>query len=86
MTPQEAEMLVRHIQKLEEENQRLKSLSDFSNINRFELINHTGGDIPVSQGRGRIVVLFPCPIIEFSIQDEGRTLKIFITNDTKRSN
>lgn len=73
-------MLVTHIQKLEKENQELRSQAiDFKSITRFELINHTGGDISVSSGKGRVVVLFPCPVIEASVQDEGKTLKIFLT-------
>jgi succinylglutamate desuccinylase len=80
MTALEANMLVTHIQKLEKENQELKSqVIDFKSITRFELINHTGGDISVIQKQGRVLVLFPCPVVEASVQDENKTLKIFLT-------
>jgi hypothetical protein len=42
-------------------------------INRFEVIDHT------SKKRGRIVVEYNINV-ELSLQDENRTLKVFLTD------
>lgn len=45
--------------------------------NRFEVIDHTK---PLEEGGGRLVVVpqDTGKVIDYSIQDEGRTLKVFI--------
>lgn len=46
-------------------------------INRVEVIDHT---LPLEQGGGRAYVKWQDGInVELQLQDEGRTLKIFIT-------
>lgn len=48
---------------------------DTSRVNRVEVINHT------SKGAGRDYVFWPRDIeiqVEVALQDDGRTLKIFI--------
>lgn len=45
-------------------------------VTRFEVIDHS------SKKRGRIVVEYGVAV-EASIQDEGRTLKIFLTDSKK---
>ncbi len=41
-------------------------------VTRFEVIDHR------EKGEGRIFVAWPCKI-ELSYQDDGRTLKVFVT-------
>jgi len=45
-------------------------------VTRFEVIDHS------SKKRGRIVVEYGVKV-EASVQDEGRTLKIFLTDSKK---
>ena len=51
---------------------------DETKINRIEIINHASNDHPI----GRLLVLykemFDFEGVEISIQDGGRTLKIFL--------
>ena len=49
-------------------------------VTRFEVINHT------STGEGRAYIKYGNLEIEFSIQDEGRTLKVFITENEDDEN
>lgn len=77
MTAQEAEMLMRLIQKLEEENKQLKD--DLTKITRFELINHSTKLITLVGEVGRVLVIKSPFTIEISRQDEGKTLKVFLS-------
>lgn len=48
-------------------------------VNRVEVINHTK---PIEEGGGRAYVFWEDKAkVELSLQDGGRTLKIFISND-----
>jgi len=47
-------------------------------VNRFEVIDHT------SKKMGRIVVKYGVDI-DFSIQDDGKTMKIFLTDKVTNS-
>jgi hypothetical protein len=47
---------------------------DTSKVSRFEVIDHS---IPLEEGGGRTLVLYGVRV-EAQLQDEGRTLKIFI--------
>lgn len=77
MTAQEAEMLMRLIQKLEEENKQLKA--DLTKITRFELINHSTKLASHLGCTGRVLVIKSPFTIETSRQDEGKTLKVFLS-------
>ena len=46
-------------------------------VTRLEIINHQ--DRPI----GRVFTKYDCNNIELSLQDDGKTLKIFINNDRK---
>ena len=46
---------------------------EVKNVTRFEVIDHT------RKGRGRIVVEYGV-MVEVSIQDDGKTMKIFLTD------
>jgi hypothetical protein len=48
----------------------------FPEVTRFEVIDHT------SKARGRVVVEYGVKV-EVSIQDDGRTMKVFLTNRKK---
>lgn len=49
-----------------------------SKVNRVEVINHTK---PIEEGGGRAYVFWEDKAkVELSLQDDGRTLKIFISN------
>jgi len=53
---------------------------DTSKINRVEVINHTK---PLEEGGGRAYVYWDTKNkskVELSVQDDSRTLKIFITD------
>lgn len=52
----------------------LDMVLDTSNVTRLEVIDHTK---PVEEGGGRILVRNDVSIT-YAIQDEGRTLKVFI--------
>jgi len=53
---------------------------DTSRVTRFEVIDHTDGDfVFYASGPGRSVVGNGVTV-ELSLQDEGRTLKVFLTN------
>jgi hypothetical protein len=60
---------------------------DLSAVTRFEVIDHTGRKPPVrgTEGPGVIVVAYGVSV-ELSLQDAGRTLKVFLgelgTGDT----
>ena len=45
-------------------------------VTRIEVIDHQGQE-------GRVYVKRDCKKVELSIQDEGRTLKVFISKDIK---
>ena len=51
---------------------------DSDKINRIEVINHAKNDKPI----GRLLVLYKelghFEEVEFSVQDDGQTLKIFL--------
>ena len=50
---------------------------DLTKVNRVEVIDHTK---PVEQGGGRAYVFWEDKAkVEISIQDDGRTLKVFIS-------
>jgi hypothetical protein len=49
----------------------------YEKISRFEVIDHT------RKRRGRIVVEYGVQV-EMSIQDDGRTMKIFLTDKKKK--
>lgn len=52
---------------------------DTTRINRVEIINHT---VPLEEGGGRAYVYWDTKNksnIELSVQDSGKTLKIFIS-------
>ena len=53
-----------------------EDIIDESIITRVEVIDHQGG-------QGRVFVKHNCQEVELSIQDEGRTLKVFISNTKK---
>ena len=57
-----------------------------NNITRLELINHS----KIKHAIGRLISLYKSEkdfnSVYFSIQDNGRTLKIFISNDEVRRN
>ena len=48
-------------------------MTDVSKVTRFEVIDHLDGD-------GRVMVrrLAPDAAVELSLQDDGRTLKVFL--------
>ena len=46
--------------------------AEYKNVNRIEVINHSGA------GEGREYVKKRISIDEFSLQDDGKTLKIFL--------
>lgn len=48
-------------------------------VTRFEVINHTGW---AGEKQGRVLVKHGVSI-ELSLQDEGRTLKVFVTDGKK---
>jgi len=48
----------------------------FKNVTRFEVIDHS------KKMRGRYVVEYGIKV-EVSIQDDGRTMKVFLTNQDK---
>lgn len=50
-----------------------RSLEGVETFTRFELIDHTG-----AEPRGRVFVRYADLVIEQAIQDDGRTLKIFL--------
>jgi hypothetical protein len=49
---------------------------EYPQVDRFEVIDHT------SKARGRVVVEYGVKV-EVSIQDGGKTMKIFLTNRKK---
>lgn len=51
-------------------------LPKYDNVTRFEVIDHS------SKMRGRYVVEYGVKV-EVSIQDEGRTMKVFLTDQNK---
>ncbi len=57
-----------------------------NNITRFELINHATN----KHNLGRLITLYKSMGdfggISFSVQDNGRTLKVFISNDEAQKN
>ena len=53
--------------------------STLETITRLEIINH-------QDGTGREYVKYNCEKIELSIQDEGRTLKIFLSSSKLKDN
>ena len=50
--------------------------TEYPEVTRFEVIDHT------SKAKGRVVVEYGVKV-EVSIQDDGRTMKIFLTNRKK---
>ena len=58
-----------------------EKLIDQSKISRLEIINHAKNDLPI----GRVMTLYKSTrdfdSIEVSLQDEGKTLKIFLDNE-----
>jgi len=51
---------------------------DFSNVNRVEVIDHTD-PTPTDFDRGRVYVKWEDKLnVQLSLQDDGRTLKVFI--------
>ena len=55
---------------------------DCSAVARFETIDHTRGLASVSPASTRAVVVYGARV-EFSLQDDGRTLKVFLTDPAK---
>ena len=55
-------------------------MSDVSKVTRFEVINHRAPGTPGA--RGRVYVEYDCAI-ELSLQDDGRTLKVFVTDEPR---
>lgn len=51
-------------------------MSDLSKVTRFEVIDHTHTD---PESNGRILVRYGVKV-EADLQDDGKTLKIFLTN------
>ena len=49
---------------------------EYPQVDRFEVIDHT------SKARGRVIVEYGVKV-EVSIQDSGKTMKIFLTNRKK---
>ncbi len=47
-----------------------------SGVTRLEIVDHQGQE-------GRVYTKRDCEKVELSIQDEGRTLKVFISKDIK---
>jgi hypothetical protein len=75
------ESLVARIVGLKEYNQIVKQAKQMENeqrfdnkATRFEVIDHT------DKKRGRIVVEYGVDV-EISIQDDGQTMKVFLTNN-----
>lgn len=58
-----------------------EKLIDQSKISRLEIINHAKNNLPI----GRVMTLHKSThdfdSIEFSLQDGGKTLKIFLDNE-----
>ena len=52
---------------------------DTAKVTRFEVIDHT------DKKRGRIVVEYGVDV-EVSIQDDGQTMKVFLTNPKQQDN
>lgn len=61
-----------YIVRLKNEPRKLMTLSECKNVNRIEVINHS------KRGEGREYVKRNVSIDEFSLQDDGKTLKIFL--------
>ena len=53
-----------------------KSKMDTEKVTRFEVIDHTRG------GKGRVLVEYGVNV-EVQIQDEGRTLKVFLSDNNR---
>jgi hypothetical protein len=65
-----------HIMKYIDEYVTPIELPSYDKITRFEVIDHS------DKMRGRYVVEYGVKV-EVSIQDEGRTMKVFLTNQIK---
>ena len=57
-------------------------MGDFQAIERFELIDHTHGAVSCYPTRPRMVIAKNINV-ELSLQDGGRTLKIFLSRETR---
>jgi hypothetical protein len=62
-------------------NQEIELLQNLSNlllsgVTKLEIIDHQGQE-------GRVYTKRDCEKVELSIQDEGKTLKVFISKDIK---
>lgn len=59
---------------------------DLEKISRLEVINHAKNRLPI----GRVLTLYKelndFDSIEISIQDDGRTMKIFIDSNKEKTN
>jgi len=51
-------------------------IGPIKHVNRFEVIDHINGN-----GNRNVYYLRGCDSIQYSFQDDGRTLKIFISKD-----
>jgi hypothetical protein len=58
---------------------------DLEKISRIEVINHANNRYPI----GRVVTLYKeldeFDSVEISIQDDGRTMKIFVSSNKEKS-
>jgi hypothetical protein len=57
---------------------------DYSAVTRFETIDHTRGLASISLDSTRAVVVYGARV-EFSLQDDGRTLKVILTDPAKET-